>query len=180
MSVYISEMNCDAHYFHKQGRGTYTSFYILSVLFCCQPGRQNRQFCKFFFFFFFLIIIRFGLLAEIRWSVCMSKLHRRLCVSFSRTGAGLCIYHLLVWSIYCPFSSGSPCRPSRVLFYIPPELICCIRLLCDWSFHLCHRIAYICYFSFSLMYSRFDMIGSYGIVRRIMGEEGSTHWPSRL
>ena len=49
-------------------------------------------------FFFLLIIIRSGLLAEIRWSVCTSKSHRSLCVSFSCTGAGLCIYHLLVWS----------------------------------------------------------------------------------
>ena len=50
------------------------------------------------FFFFFLIIIEAGLLAEIRWSVCMSKSHRSLCVLFSRTGTGLCIYHLFVWS----------------------------------------------------------------------------------
>ena len=28
----------------------------------------------------------------------MFKTHRSLCVAFSRTGAGLCIYHLLVWS----------------------------------------------------------------------------------
>ena len=48
--------------------------------------------------FFLLIIIRSGLLAKIRWSICMSKSHRSLCVSFSRTGAGLCIYHLLAWS----------------------------------------------------------------------------------
>ena len=46
---------------------------------------------------FLLIIIRSGLLAEIRCSVCTSKSHRSLCVLFSRTGAGLCIY-LLVWS----------------------------------------------------------------------------------
>ena len=49
---------------------------------------------------FLLIIIRSGLLAEIRWYVCMSKSHWSLCVSFSRTGAGLCIYHLFVWSNY--------------------------------------------------------------------------------
>ena len=48
--------------------------------------------------FFLLIIIRSGLLAGIRWSVCMLKSHRSLCVSFSRTGAGLCIYYLFVWS----------------------------------------------------------------------------------
>ena len=29
-----------------------------------------------------IIIIRFGLLAEIRWSVCMSKSHRSLCYIF--------------------------------------------------------------------------------------------------
>ena len=53
----------------------------------------------FFFFFFLLIItIRSGLLVEIKLSVCMSKSHRSLCVSFSRIGAGLCLYHLLVRS----------------------------------------------------------------------------------
>ena len=51
-----------------------------------------------FLFFFLLIIIRPGLRGEIRWSVCTSKSHRGLCLSFSRTGAGLCIYYLLAWS----------------------------------------------------------------------------------
>ena len=46
-------------------------------------------------FFFWLIIIKSGLLAGIRWSVCILKSHRSLCESFSWTGAGLCIYHLL-------------------------------------------------------------------------------------
>ena len=81
--------------FFLQGRGTYTSFHILSVLFCGQPGQRTLQFCK---FFFLLITIRSGLLAEIRWSMCMSKSHRSLCVSPPRTAAGLNIYHLFVWS----------------------------------------------------------------------------------
>ena len=51
-----------------------------------------------FLLFFLLIIKRPGLLVEIRWSVSMSKSLRSLCVSFSRTGAGLCIYHLLARS----------------------------------------------------------------------------------
>ena len=95
--------NCHLHVPHfcffsipSQGRGIYPSFHILSVLFCGQPGQQSRQFCK--FSFFLLIIIKSGLLAEIRWSMCMSKSHRSLCVSFSMTGTGLCIYHLFVWS----------------------------------------------------------------------------------
>ena len=49
-------------------------------------------------FFILLIIIRSSLRAEIRWSVCISKSHRSLWVSFSRTGGGLCIYHFLAWS----------------------------------------------------------------------------------
>ena len=47
--------------------------------------------------FLLLIIIRSGLLAEIRLSVCMSNSHRSLCGLFPRSYAGLCIYHLLVW-----------------------------------------------------------------------------------
>ena len=67
-------------------------------------------------FLLLLIIIRSGLLADIRWSVCISKYHGSLCVSFSRTGAGLCIYHLLAWSNlnFFTFPSGSPCPPSRI------------------------------------------------------------------
>ena len=67
-------------------------------------GKVDNFASSFFFFsffiylFFLLNIIRSGHLAEIRLSVCMSKSHRSLCVPFSRTGAGLCIYHLLVWS----------------------------------------------------------------------------------
>ena len=79
--------------------------------------------------FFLLIIIKYGLLAGIRWSVCMLKSHRSLCVAFSRTGAGLCIYHLLIWSNLSTFPNESPCRPSRVSPYTPSVLICFIRLL---------------------------------------------------
>ena len=64
---------------------------------------HNFASCLFFSFFYF-IMIRSGLLAEIRWSVCMSKSNRSLCVSFSRTGAGLCIYHLNDhYYYYCQF-----------------------------------------------------------------------------
>ena len=45
-----------------------------------------------------LIIIKSGLLAEIKWSICMSESHKSLCVSFSRTAARLGIYHLFIWS----------------------------------------------------------------------------------
>ena len=72
----------------------FTFFQFYSVV---SRGQQNQQFCK-FSFLLLLIIIRSGLIAKIRWSVCMSKSHRSLWASFSRTDDGLCIYHLFVWS----------------------------------------------------------------------------------
>ena len=44
---------------------------------------------------FLLINTRSGLLARIRWSVCISKSQRILWVSFSRMDSGLCVYHLV-------------------------------------------------------------------------------------
>ena len=59
---------------------------------------QDSQVHNFASSLFLLIIIRSGCPAKIWWSVCMSKFHRSLCVSFSRRDAGLCICHLFVWS----------------------------------------------------------------------------------
>ena len=47
---------------------------------------------------FLLIITRSGRLTEMKWSVCMLKSYRSSCVSFPRTDAELCIYHLFLWS----------------------------------------------------------------------------------
>ena len=49
-------------------------------------------------YFFLYIGTRFGLLFRIQWIVCVRKSQRIFRVSFSRTGSGLCIYHLEVWS----------------------------------------------------------------------------------
>ena len=43
--------------------------------------------------FFLLIICTFGRQTGIRWSVCIWKFKRILCVSFSGTDSGLCIYY---------------------------------------------------------------------------------------
>ena len=53
--------------------------------------------------FFLLSIIRSDLLAEIKWSVCMSNSHKSLCVLFSWTGVGLCIYHYFYIHYYLSF-----------------------------------------------------------------------------
>ena len=88
-------------FFNPLARSRYLSFFSHSfsfILWSAGTAKSTILQILLFFFFLLLIIIRSGLLAVIRWSVCMSKSRRSLCVSFSRTGAGLCIYHLLVWS----------------------------------------------------------------------------------
>ena len=84
-------------FFNSLARSRYLSFFSHSFSFILwSAGTAKSTILQ--IFFVLLIIIRSGLLAEIRWSVCMSKSHKSLCVSFSRTGAGLCIYHLLTLS----------------------------------------------------------------------------------
>ena len=88
-------------FFCSLARSRYLSLFSHSFSFILWSAGTAKStilqiFFSFFLFFFFLLllsIIRSGLLAEIRWSVCISKSLRSLCVSFSRTGAGLCVYH---------------------------------------------------------------------------------------
>ena len=103
----------------QQSLRTYLSFRFLSVLSCGQPERQRQLFGRFsfsFLFFLFLMIKRSCRLAEIRWSICISKSQRILCVSFHRTNSGLCINYLFVWSninfLHNP--TGLPSLSSRV------------------------------------------------------------------
>ena len=65
---------------------------------------------------FLLIILRSGRLAEIRWSVCISKSQGSFCVSFTRTDARWCICRLFVWSNFNFLHSfqWSPFPPRRV------------------------------------------------------------------
>ena len=83
-------------FFNSLARLRYLSLFSHSFCFIhWSAGTEKSKILQvFFFFFFLLIIIGSGLLAKIRWSVCMSKSHRSLCASFSMTSAGLCIYHL--------------------------------------------------------------------------------------
>ena len=96
--------NCHQHvplFFQFLARSRYLSFFSHSfsfILWSAGTAKSTILHILFFFLLLLLIIIRSGLLTEIRGSICMWKYHRSLCVLFSRTGAGLCIYHLLVWS----------------------------------------------------------------------------------
>ena len=84
-------------FFNYLARFRHLSFFSLSfnfTLWSAQTAKVHNSENS----FFLSIIIGSGRLAEIRWSVCLSKSHRSLCVSLSRTDAGLCINHLFVWS----------------------------------------------------------------------------------
>ena len=89
---------------------------------------------SFLFFLLLLIITKSGLLAEIRWSVWISISKRSLWVSFFRTDAGLCKYHLLEWSnfSFSTIPNGPFCPTSCVSSNNLSVLLCCICVLCDW------------------------------------------------
>ena len=77
-------------FFNSLARSRFLSFishFFSLILWSAETAKStNLQ----ILFVFLLIIIRSGLPAAIRWSVCMSKFQRSLCVPFSRTGAGWC------------------------------------------------------------------------------------------
>ena len=86
-------------FFNSLARSKYLSLFSHSFSFnLWSAGTVKSTILQFLSFFFFVDYYYVWFLAEIRWSVCMSKSHRNLCVIFSRTGPALYICHLLVWS----------------------------------------------------------------------------------
>ena len=83
------------------GPGTYLYFRLFSIYSMVRKGRQSPLFCR--FSFLFLTITRSGRLAEIRWSVCISKSQRRLYFSFSKTESQFCIYHEVEFKLLAQF-----------------------------------------------------------------------------
>ena len=82
--------------FISLSRSRYLFIFLHSFNFTpCSAGTTKSTILQVFYFLF--IIIRSNRLAEIRWSVCISKSKMSLCVSFSGTDSGLCIYDLFEW-----------------------------------------------------------------------------------
>ena len=110
------------------------------------------------FSFLLLIFMRSGLLAGIRWSVCMLKSHRSLCKSFSRTGCRGCVHIPFVCMVELKFPAhfpvDHPCltKSCLALYSFCANLLHSL-IICDWSFRLCHRIAYIYCFVASYLFS---------------------------
>ena len=90
------------NFFNSIARSSYLSFF-----WCCfnllsdQSGLQSPQFWKFSFSCWLLLDLvdrpRLGDLFVSKKKKNKKKT-KSLCVSFSRTGSELCIYHLIIWS----------------------------------------------------------------------------------
>ena len=95
----------------------FTFFQFHSVV--SQYSKVYNSANSLFFIFYFFCWLLWGLVSWLRLgdpSVGQSPIGV-LCVSFSRTGAGLCIYHLsgmVKFKFSCTTPSGSLCLPSRV------------------------------------------------------------------
>ena len=95
------------------------------------PSHYSASFFFLFFFFSFFFSFCFcwlsGCLVEIRWSVCVSKSQRILCVSFSRMDSGLCICYLFVWPnlnfLHNSRWIAFPTESSEVLFSFCANLL---------------------------------------------------------
>ena len=82
-------------FFNSLARSRYLSFFSLSFRFILWSAGTAKSTILQIPFFYWLL---WGLVFWAGLGVIMLKSHRSLCESFSRTGAGLCIYHLFVWS----------------------------------------------------------------------------------
>ena len=98
-------------------------FSFLSILPCGLLRWKSSLFSR---FSFLLTIIRSSRLAEIKWSVYISKSQRILCVSFSRTDSGLYIYHLFVWLNFNFWYNSAHSFVSSLTHFV---LICCILIM---------------------------------------------------
>ena len=82
-------------FFNSLARSRYLSFFSLFTQWSAETALSTIQQVLFSFFFFCWFCWSSGRDLVI---VCISKSPRRLCVSFSKTDSGLCVYHLFTWS----------------------------------------------------------------------------------
>ena len=113
----------------------------------------------------YLSITKSDRLAEMKWSVCISKSQRNLCISFARMNSGLFIHHLFIWSNLNYLHNSEwitlPIQPCLALYTLF-ALIDDIRL-CDWSFCLYYHRVYICYFLGSSLFLLWNSYSSWGV-----------------
>ena len=123
--------------FRSLARSWYLSLFSLSFNFICGlPGWQSLLFGMFsFFFFFFFVVVVVVDYYKIRSSgqdlvtICISKSQRTLCVSFSRSDSGLCVFHLFI--------------SSNLNFSYNSQLITFPAELCRVFYSFCANLLYL-------------------------------------
>ena len=137
-------------FFNSLARSRYLSFCSPSFNFTLISRDSKAHNSASSLFFIFLLIIRSGRLAEISWSVCISKSQRNLCISFSRTDSWLCNYNLLVRS-NLNFLQNSlwislPTQSGLVLYSFCSNLLHSLIMWLIVSFLLSHnlRLVFCC------------------------------------
>ena len=155
-------VTCTFHSFflNSLARSRYLSLVSNSFSFILwSAGTAKSPILQVLFFFFLLIIIKSGLLAGIRWSVCMLESHRSLCMAFSRIGAGLCIYHLFVWSnlsfLHISPWITLPTQSSLALYSLCANLLHSFIMWLMVSSLSPHSLHFVESFIFSLWYDWF-------------------------
>ena len=139
-------------FFSSLARFRYLSIFSISFSFTMWLAGTAKSAIRQIFFFFFSWL-SLGLVAWPRLKDSFQN-PREFCASNFLGRILGCAYTICSYGqikISCTIPSGSLSPPSCVSSYPHFVLIYYIRL-CDWSFHLCHHIIYICYFVLSCLF----------------------------
>ena len=110
-------LSCSTVFFNSPARSMYLSFFSFSFSFTLWSAGTAKATIR-QVLLFLLMIIRSGGVAEIRWSVYISKSQRSLCISFSRTDSWLCIYHLFVRSNFNFLQTKNKAKMIKVYMFL--------------------------------------------------------------
>ena len=141
-------------FFCSLARSKYLSFFLLSLNFTLWSARTAKSAIRQVLFSRWLLqslVIRARLIDPF-----VFQNPRGVCASYSLWQILSCAYTICLYdqiSISCTIPRESSCPPSRILFYTPSVLICCMHLLCGWSFRLYRYITYICCFVASYLWN---------------------------
>ena len=109
-------------------------------------------------------VVKSALLAEIRWSVCISKSQIILCI-FYRVDSGLCIYHEVVWSNFSILYNSPLVTFSTqlclLLYFFCESLLHLLIMLSNVSFLLIQPTIAI---QLRIINFSFNIIDPYGVV----------------
>ena len=131
-------------FFNSLARSMHLSFFSHTFSFILWSARRAKSTILQIIFYLFIIlllsIIRSDLLATIRWSVCISKSIRSLCVLFSRC-----------WVVYIPlvsvfkFKSFAHLTVNHLIDTVVSRLILHLRKFAAFAYYVIDRFVLFCW-----------------------------------